>query len=165
MTGYSYNLPATSEQLQAIGMVATEWQRLESVVDAGIWSLAGVSEAVGLAITANLSVPLRLDMPRTLFHLQRSDGLANDQLSKMCHTIRQELSRKRGEIVHSEWVKGDYGSPMTFTVQARGKLKAEKIAMPAQQIRETAALIAQQTDSLEQFLEDHSVLFPAYLGP
>jgi hypothetical protein len=165
MTGYSYNLPATSEQLQAIGMVATEWQRLESVVDAGIWSLAGVSEAVGLAITANLSVPLRLDMLRTLFHLQRSDGLTNDQLSKMCHTIRQELSRKRGEIVHSGSVKGDYGSPMTFTVQARGKLKAEKIAMPAQQIRETAALIAQQTDSLEQFLEDHSVLFPAYLGP
>jgi hypothetical protein len=159
VTGYTYNLPATPEQLEAIGMVATEWQRLESIVDAGIWSLAGVSEDVGLAITANLNVPTRLDMLRTLFHLRRGDGPANDQLSKACHTIRQTLSRKRGEIVHSEWVKGDHGSPMTFTVEARGKLKAEKVAMPAQQIRDTAALIAQQTDSLEQFLEDHGVLF------
>lgn len=161
MSNYTYSLPATPEQLKAIGMVATEWQRLESIVDGAIWSLAGVSEDVGLAITTYLNVPTRLDMLKTLFHLQRGEGAANDRLSKFCKEIRQNLSPKRGEIVHSEWVRGDYGSPMTFTVEARGKLKATKVAMPAQRIREAAALIAHKSDELERFLQDHDVLsFP-----
>jgi hypothetical protein len=158
MSAYIYNLPATPEQLQAIGMVATEWQRLESVIDAAIWNLAGLWEDVGLAITANLNVPTRLDMLRTLFHLQRGDGPANDQLSKYCHEIRHDLSRKRSEIVHAEWVRGDHGSPMTFAVQARGKLKAGKVAMPATKIRAAAGLIAQEADGLERFLQEHGAL-------
>jgi hypothetical protein len=101
MSTYTYNLPATPEQLQAIGMVATEWQRLESIIDGGIWSLAGV---------------------------------------------------------YAEWVRGDRGSPMTFAVQARGKLKAAKVAMPATKIRAAAELIAQAADDLERFLQQHGVL-------
>lgn len=128
---YTYNLPATSEQLEAIGMVATEWQRLESIIDAAIWSLAGIDEDTGLAITTNRNVPNRIDILRTLFHLRRGDGPAVEQLSKLCHQIRHELSRKRGEIVHAEWVRGEYGSPLTFSVQARGKLQATKVALPA----------------------------------
>jgi hypothetical protein len=53
MSGYKFNLPVKSDQLEAIGMVATEWAYLESIIEAAIWSLAWLDEDRGEAITTH----------------------------------------------------------------------------------------------------------------
>jgi hypothetical protein len=71
MSTYTYDLPATPEQLKAIGMVAAEWSYLESVVETAIWRLLDLDEDDGRAITTNVRMRDRLDMLRTLFRLRR----------------------------------------------------------------------------------------------
>jgi hypothetical protein len=58
---YRYGLPP-DEQLKAIGMVTAQWQRLESIVNFGIWSLSGTAQNVAEAITAHLNLHTRLDI-------------------------------------------------------------------------------------------------------
>jgi hypothetical protein len=169
MSTYTYDLPATPAQREAIGMVATEWQRLESIIDAAIWSLARVpNENIGRAITTNLNLPTRLDILKTLFDLWKPDEPAErklheqsaKELSQLCHVVRHCLSGLRGSVVHAEWVRGEYGSPMTYVVEARGKFKAGKVGLPASKIQDAAALIAQHSEKLAHFLQGQDVLAP-----
>lgn len=157
MSDYTFNLPVRPEQLQAIGMVACEWSYLESIVEAAIWNLAGLHDDAGASITTHLGMPLRLDILMTLFRLHRDDGGEADRLDKMCEHIRHKLSPKRGAAIHTLWVEGDHGSPMTYSVRARGKLEHEKKGRPAAEIREVAALIAAQSAMLQEFLKGHHV--------
>ena len=73
MSAYAYDLPATPAQLQAIGMVASEWSYLESIVETAIWQLAPLAEDAGRAITTHVGMRARLDMLRTLFRLRFED--------------------------------------------------------------------------------------------
>jgi hypothetical protein len=154
---YRYSLPASKAQLEAIGMVASEWQRLEALINAAIWSLAWTGEEIGNAITAHLNVPNRLHILRTLFHLQYPDEDANKTLKKLCEGIGEKLSRERAEVVHALWVRGDYGSPMTYRVIARGELKRDKRGKPATDIEHAAERIAAAADELVDFLSQHGV--------
>jgi hypothetical protein len=158
---YQFNLPVQRDQLEAIGMVAVEWAYLESVIEAAIWNLAGIySENTGAAITTHLGVPPRLDMLMTLFRLARGDGDEANQLDKMCKTIRGNLSSQRGEAVHTRWVEGDHGSPMMYTVRARGRLERSKKDRSAAKLQETAAAIAEQSTELRRFFVTRGVIFP-----
>lgn len=160
MTGYTYDLPPNREQLEAIGMVASEWARLESIVETAIWSLACLDEDTGQAITTHIGLPARLDILPTLFRLKHGDGPESTHLAKLCKKIRGPLSRQRGEAVHALWVRGAYGSPLHYIVRARGKLEKEKAGRPAAKIHEVAALIQQHSSELKTFLEAHRVLTP-----
>jgi hypothetical protein len=87
MTAYQFNLPVRGDQLEAIGMVATEWSYLESIVEAAIWNLAYLDENSGAAITTHLNMPIRLDMLMTLFREHYGECEATHQLDKMCKAI------------------------------------------------------------------------------
>jgi hypothetical protein len=139
-------------------MVTAEWSYLESIIEAAIWNLANLSEDVGESITTHLGLPQRLDMLMTLFRLAGKTEEASTELNKMCDKIRSGLSRKRGEVVPTRWVQGDYGSPMTYTVRARGRLERERKGLPAKRIHEVAALIATQSSQLHEFLERMGVV-------
>jgi hypothetical protein len=160
LSTYIYDLPATSEQLQAIGMVASEWSYLESIVETAIWELAYVGEDVGRAITTHVGMRARLDMLRTLFRLRSDDEEAATKLDKLCERI-DRAARKRNELVHALWVRGDYGSPMTLTVMARGTLQRERTGKHAKEIESVAALIADRSRALQEFLEAKGVVSPA----
>lgn len=160
MSSYIYDLPATSEQLQAIGMVASEWSYLESIVETAIWELAYLGEDIGRAITTHVGMRTRLDMLRTLFRLRSDDERAATKLDKLCDKI-DRAARKRNELVHALWVRGEYGSPMTLTVMARGTLQQEKGGKHAKEIESIAALIADRSRALQGLLEDHGVVSPA----
>lgn len=164
MTAYTYDLPATPEQLQAIGMVAAEYSYLESIVETAIWELASLDEDVGRAITTHVAMRPRLHMLRTLFRLRRSaDGEGAKKLDKLCGEIDGEkgVSPQRNNLVHAMWVTGDYGSPMTFTVRARGTLTKEKTGKHAKEIEGVAARIRDRSRALQEFLEDKGIVSPA----
>lgn len=153
MTDYQFNLPVRSDQLEAIGMVACEWSYLESIIEAAIWNLAYISKReTGMSITTHLGMPSRLDMALTLFHQSFGDGDDYIGFKKRCEHIRKILSPKRGGVIHTRWVEGEYGSPMQFMVRARGKLEHEKRGRPASEIRDVASQIAAQSAQLSDLL-------------
>ena len=150
---YTFNLPPKPDQLEAIGMVAVECAYLESVIDYAIGWLAGVEHLDTLhAMTAHLTARHRLDMMSTLFHLR--PDLTESQLKDFASVragIEKVLSR-RNTVVHSRWIVGEYGSPLLFEIQARGRLKRNRLGMSAPKIREIAEEIALQTTRLHQVL-------------
>jgi hypothetical protein len=158
MADYQFDLPVNSEQLQAIGMVAAEWSYLESILDTAIWGLGYMEEDTGAAVTTHLSVPARIDMLVTLFHNREGDADATTKLRKICDTIRQSLSRKRGEVIHTRWITGEAGTDLSYSVRARGRLERTKKVWPASEIRDIAAEIAQCSDQLQAFLQAHGVV-------
>jgi hypothetical protein len=122
--------------------------------------LASLEESTGRAITTHVGFPTRLDMLCTLFRLREEDKEAAATLDKLCEKIRGKLSRQRGEVVHALWVRGAYGSPMTYTVRARGELQQQKAGKPSTEITRVAGLIAQRTQALQELLESKGVLSP-----
>lgn len=148
---YRYSLPASKAHLEAMGMVASEWQRLEAIVNAAVWSLAWTGEEIGNAITAHLNLQPRLHILRTLFHLQHPDQNSNKTLKKLCDGIGDKLSRERAEVVHALWVRGEHGSPLTYIVRARGELQRDKRGKPAKVIKQVAERIAAAADELVAF--------------
>lgn len=153
MGDYRFNLPVNSDQLEAIGMVACEWSYLESIIEAAIWNLANLyEEETGMSITTHLGMPQRLDMLLTLFHQRHGESDDYKALVKHCEAIRHGLSRKRGGVVHRRWVRGDYGSPMQFVVNARGKLEQSKRGRPASEIHDIAHQISEKSTALRKLL-------------
>jgi hypothetical protein len=138
-------------------MVASEWSYLESIVETAIWQLAPLAEDAGRAITTHLGMRARLHMLRTLFRLRFDDEEAAKKLDKLCDKIEKAAS-KRNNLVHALWVRGDFGSPQTLTVLARGTLVKEKAGKHAKAIERVAALIADHSRALQEFLEGHGVV-------
>ena len=157
MSAYTYDLPATAQQREAIGMVASEWSYLESIVNTAIWNLASVGEDVGMAITTHVPLPTRFHMLEALFRLRHGDASA-DTLRTEIEDIRSNVMPQRNEIVHALWVLGDFGSPMIYTVKARGRVYQSKAGKSAGQIRDVAALIKQRSTALQDFLSGHGAL-------
>jgi hypothetical protein len=161
MSTYTYDLPASPEQLQAIGMVAAEWSYLESIVVTAIWALGYVTEdnAVGHAIIG-YRMPDRLKMLRKHFRLRWPDDKDGaETLDKLCGEIRLAGNRRR-DVVHGLWVRGDYGSPKIATVVERGSVVKEKSSQKAWQIEAVAALIAEKSRTLQDFLHAKGVVSP-----
>lgn len=88
MSTYTYDLPATTPQREAIGMVASEWSYLESIVDAAIWNLGGLNEETGRAVTTHVQLPTRFFILESLFRLRHGDSPAN-ALHSAIETIRK----------------------------------------------------------------------------
>jgi hypothetical protein len=155
-SSYTFDLPVTRDQLEAIGMVVVEWSYLESMVDAAIWTVAAVfNQDFGEAITAHIPILGRLSILATLYRLDREHSHApaddRDQQLSEFQTILgriEPLQRKRNKLVHGRWVRGDQGSPMMYLVQARGHLRRERLGWNSGEIRQVAADIAVQSEAL-----------------
>ena len=122
MSTYTYDLPATPEQLQAIGMVAAEFSYLDSIVETAIWAL---DEEVGREISTNRMLDRRKIL-RKLFRLRWPD---DEEGAKKLHKLCEEIAGaadKRNELIHALWVRGELGSPKIATVIERGTLVRER---------------------------------------
>jgi hypothetical protein len=154
-------MSTTQGQLKAIGMVAAEWSYLESIVVSAIWALGYVNEdnAAGRAIIA-YRMPDRLKILRKHFRLRWPDDEEGaDTLDRLCEEIRR-AGHKRRDMVHGLWVRGDYGSPKIATVIERGSVVKEKRGQKARQIEAVAALIAEKSRALQDFLHAKGVASP-----
>ena len=60
-------------QLEAIGRVAAEWSYFESMLEIGIWGMAGIDPKYRRALTTELSAIERLKIFSALAH-QRLEG-------------------------------------------------------------------------------------------
>jgi hypothetical protein len=156
-TEYKFDLPPRADQLEAIGMVAVEWSYLESVIDGAIGTLAAiVDDAAMEAITTHIAFNTRLNMLTTLFHLRCDAQPEIAPQAAAFETIRRAIdvfAVKRNGIVHARWVRGLQGSPLTYVVQARGRLKRTRKGMPTAEILGIAQQIAEQSNKLRSFFD------------
>jgi hypothetical protein len=154
---FRHGLPP-AEQLQAIGMVAVEYQRLEAFVNTGIWGLSEIyGKDAASAMTAPLNLPTRLNILRALFRIRSDDKETNKRLAKICGRI-QKVASRRAEVVHAEWLRGDRDTSMMLSVTIRGgELRQSGAATSADWITDIARDIAQVAEELETFLDEHGV--------
>ena len=156
MSTYVYDLPATDEQLKAIGMVAAEFSYLESIVETAIWAL---DEDTGRKISTD-RMRARLKILRKLYRQRWPDDEAGaKKLDKLCGEIRS-AGDKRNDLIHALWVRGELGSPKIATVIERGSVVKEKRGQKPWQIEAVAALIADRSRALQKFLHDTGVVSP-----
>jgi hypothetical protein len=128
------------------------------VVETAIWRLLDIDEDDGRALTTHVGMRDRLNMLRTLFRLRRPDDA--EKLDSLCEKIDDKLSHQRNELVHTLWVTGEYGSPMTLTVKARGTLEKTKRGISAKDIEAVAARIRDRSVALQDFLDSKGVVSP-----
>jgi hypothetical protein len=155
---FHHGLPP-AEQLQAIGMVSVEYQRLEAFINTGIWGLSQIQEKdAASAMTAPLNLRTRLNILRALFRLGRDDENSNKTLEKICNRI-EKVAKKRNKVVHAEWLRGDRDTAMMLSVTIRGgELRQSRAATSADWIAAIAKDIAEAAEKLEQFYDKYDVV-------
>jgi hypothetical protein len=155
MAAYTYDLPASDEQLKAVGMVAAEFSYLESIVETAIWAL---DEDTGREISTD-RMRARLKILRKLYRQRWPDDEAGaKKLDKLCEEIRSAGDKRN--LIHALWVRGELGSPKIATVIERGSVVKENRGQKPWQIEAVAALIADRSRALQKFLHDTGVVSP-----
>jgi hypothetical protein len=104
-----------------------------------------------------MNLKMRLDALQTLLHVSGNDEAARDLKRYRSQII--DLQGERNEIVHALWVRGDYGSPMTLTVRARGTLDQRKTGRKPDSIRALADRIAETAFKLQETCATQGVFF------
>jgi hypothetical protein len=151
-----------AEQLQAIGAVSVEYQRLEALITAAIWGLStiyGDEKDTVAAMIAPLNLDARINIVRTLFRLQHhDDDDLNHGLERLCGKM-QQVAGRRAEVIDAEWLSGDRDTSGMLSVRIRsGELKRSGGARSADWITAIAQDVSSVAEEVEKFFYDHSVV-------
>jgi hypothetical protein len=142
------NFLAPPGHLQAIGLVAASWSKLEWLVEELIWQLAGIMDSLwGRAITSDLGIRARFDALLSLADVRIPDTEEEKKLQALQKRIvsgvggKPSLSSLRNKVIHAYW--SDLDGPRAFAtnVSARGKLKFDIRPMEESEIRGIAEAI------------------------
>lgn len=103
----------------AIGRVASEWAHLEHILDMVIWELAGLPQAQGSCITAQLNG--HAPRFRAILALGKLKGLKQETIEAFEDLLNKTygIAEKRARIVHDPWYQetgsGQTGQFKSFT--------------------------------------------------
>lgn len=143
------------EHLQAIGMVSVEWSYLEHVVSEAIWDYAYIDHIHGRCVTSHMSVPMRLDVLKSLFFEHFGDSEQYKKLSTLVEKVKN-VAGERNKIAHASWFESEnvLGNTVTMaTIKARGKLVMKLTDVNAEQIRQIADSIEDVGNQLAYFAD------------
>lgn len=94
-------------QLKAIGRVAAEWSYFESILELGIWGMAGIDPKYRRALTTELSAIERLKIFSALAHQRLAeDHEAISELDALTGKVHA-LNTRRNDVIHAEWLVPD----------------------------------------------------------
>lgn len=143
------------EHLQAIGMVAVEWSYLEHIIDDSIWQYAKIDDDIGRCFTTHMSVPMRIDVLKSLFFEHFGNSEKYKALSKIAKDIKDTVSPLRNKIVHSPWLEpeNNQDAAQYLSVSARGQLKTTVLPMDVAEIRQAAETIEDYGNRLVYFVD------------
>jgi hypothetical protein len=101
-----YNpIPNDSPFLTLVGLVATNWARVELVTDEAIWELLQVPPTVGACITSNIiGLSKRIDIVCALAGVRGVGDLKIKDFTGVANR-HHELSKRRNRIVHDPWME------------------------------------------------------------
>lgn len=96
-------LPEDHDTYKLIGRVAAEWAHLEHILDLTIWDMAGVREAAGSCITAQLPGSYaRFNAIGALAVHRRFGTKMLDRIETLSNKV-SGTGRERARIVHDAW--------------------------------------------------------------
>ena len=143
------------KHLRLVGLVITEWARLETVIDLGFSAYLGVSQRTGRALTSEIQTRSRLPLLKAI----GKERLPKARFAEL-KTILDDASHyltERNELAHAVWGVPDPGeSPYLsigeITKRGRFNTKSKEFRVPA--MRKNAQNIRQITERLLAFLDE-----------
>jgi hypothetical protein len=136
---------ASPNHLQAIGLVATYWSKMEWLTEELIWRLSGLDDSLtGHALTAELGVRTRFDVLLTLAGLKIRKTEQESRLKAIQKRVisgyegQPSLSSERNRIIHAYWSDAGGQSAFASKIKARGKLSFDLRTMTASEIYDVA---------------------------
>lgn len=106
----------------AVGLVASNWAKLERVADEAIWELLQAEPLYSACATAHIMG--FTNRMKCLISLMRMRGVNEDAIEKMNAILFRsyELGNMRNRIVHDPWMQdGETGGPVKYTVYVNNK--------------------------------------------
>lgn len=133
--------------LRAVGLAVTASDRLENIVDDCIATTLGADPSIGRAITAQLGLPSRIAILRSVAH---EATLPADLLESLETGIRQaeKAAEKRNAIVHRTYFMDRTGAVFSWKVTARKRLKSDILPVSVPLIEDDIAFIIRAGDDL-----------------
>ena len=157
-------IPIGDPHYAAIGLVASNWARLERFADEAIWELLQTNPALSACVTAQM-MGLR---PRFLAiqALLRSFAAPDKDIDTVDRLLRRsyELANERNRIVHDPWfynIRTDARARYAATVDSQGRPTLAFIEVPkddlnrlAQRVHDFAEKAFETFDNILQPLRD-----------
>lgn len=139
MASHEFPGALTEEHVLAIGLVTTEWTRIENQSQILLWQLLGLEPRIGRCITQHVSFVGLWD---SIFALltELSSAKEDINLAKSIYTKINVLRTERNNIVHAHWSMSPYssgakpGEATAITIKARGTLNINHRNIPADEI-------------------------------
>jgi hypothetical protein len=120
-------IPVPDEYLTAIGRVCVQWGALEGMIEISIIKLANLDlyDPRALILTSHLSVPLRLDILKSLVQELRINYPQLSRFDEIAPRLAQAQSA-RNRIIHGRWsLHPETGEVTVSRATARGTLKTK----------------------------------------
>jgi len=147
-----------NEHLCGIGRVALTWAFLDGAIERIIWELSGLSssqskEKYGIAFTTHMSMPQKLDVMNALMNEVYGITEYTRELKAISKHVRESLSTKRNEIVHSRVLNiREIDSVFRTVYKARGQVKREAKSVTVEEYNEIAAEILEAANKVYTIL-------------
>ncbi|MCG8356991.1 MAG: hypothetical protein MI920_15605 [Kiloniellales bacterium] len=153
----SFKLPEVDlrdEHLRLIGLVISEWARLESVLDLALWAFLGTTQRHGRALTSQVSprnrIPLLKEVASKSLRLDDYDTFVR-MVDDAAHYLTE-----RNCLAHAVWtLRDDGGSPYIgfAAITKPGAFEVEREPFKIPRMRKNAKNIRELTQKLMLFLE------------
>jgi hypothetical protein len=141
------------EHFTAVGVVASEWADLETLVDLSSIELCRLPPHLGMCLTAQISgINRKLEAYISIarLHVEGSSVIAD--LTKF-HSSTMSLAERRNRIIHDPWDVDITGRARRYEITARKRLRAEYIEMTTEEVHKCAADIRIAQDAFMKLHE------------
>jgi hypothetical protein len=97
-------VPLTDDELRAIGRISVNFNALENVISAVVWTFVGPDPMLGVLLTAGESFDRLLSKFKQLAHYRLSEPQHLDLISGWLPKVRS-VQQQRNRILHSAWLE------------------------------------------------------------
>jgi len=157
-----FNLPP--KLLQAIGLVVQAAAQTENLLTWGIGGCLGLDPEYTIAVTAHMSVPLKVSVLLAAAEIKIDDLDALDELDDIVDAAEKAIG-SRNDAAHDNFcVHPETGQAHRVKQRARRRVEAELKPVVIDDIIKDARVIHDAGLELMSFLMKHSLVPPALSG-
>ncbi len=147
------DLPDKHQRL--VGLIITEWARLENVLNYVLWSYLGVSQKTGRRLTSDLPAASLIPILKAV----AAEKLSRSKSAKLKTMLdkAEHFRKERNDMAHATWqIPDPGGSPYLsigeVTKRGRFDLRSREFRIPG--MRKQADNIRGLTEDLIDFFDD-----------
>ena len=144
------NLP--EEYLRAIGLITAASAQTEAILQEFMGALLKIDNIQNIALTTHMSIPLMIDIIKTLAEIEAPNINEIDKIDELIETAKEAID-KRNTVAHNALVTHpDTGEVLVHRLSARGSVKLELRAITVSEIEKDAAAIYEAGVAITDFM-------------